>query len=352
MSAVLNVANQLGSILPKKYCVVINKSTVPVGTTEDVRDEIAKNAKSKYDVVSNPEFLREGMAINDFMVPERVVVGISGSADEKVMRELYKPFISDDRPLYVCDPRTAELIKYAANTFLVTKISFMNEIAQLCERMGANVDIVRQAVGADSRIGSKFLNPGIGCGGSCFPKDVRALKYMSEKYDYDFKLLGAAMEINDQQKHVLVQKLLDHFNGDISGMTFAIWGLAFKPGTDDIREAPAIAIIKDVLKHNATVTAYDPAAGNNIRRLFFNENNLTVTEDKYEALEGASALLIATEWPEFAKSDLSQIAKLLIKPVIFDGRNIFPVEDTQTAGFSYYSIGRPPVDQKKVTVSS
>ena len=301
LSAVLNVANQLGSILPKKYCVIINKSTVPVGTAEAVRDVIIQKAKFEFDVVSNPEFLREGLAVKDFMEPERVVVGVNSLPAEKVMRKLYKPFLSKERPLYVSDQRTAELIKYAANTFLVTKISFMNEIAQLCERMGANVDIVRKAVGADSRIGSKFLYPGIGSGGSCFPKDVRALRYMSQQYDYDFKLLGAAIEINDQQKLVLVHKLFDHFKGDVYGLTFALWGLAFKPGTDDIREAPAIAIINELTTHGARVNAYDPAAGNNIRELYSGKNNVTVVDDKYEALNGASALLLATEWPEFVK---------------------------------------------------
>ncbi len=343
LSAILAVAGELGGCLPKHYCVIINKSTVPVGTAEAVHEAIGDRATSSFDVVSNPEFLREGHAAQDFMEPERVVVGVSSKAAEAVMRELYVSFTDDERPLYITDPRTAELTKYAANTFLVTKISFINEIAQLCERMGADVDMLRQAVGADSRIGHKFLYPGIGCGGSCFPKDIRALKYMSQQHDYDFKLLSAAMDINDQQKHVLVHKLLDHFNGDISGQTFALWGLAFKPNTDDIREAPALVIINELIKAGAHVIAFDPEAGDHVRQLYQDNKQITIVSDKYKALEGATALLIATEWPEFAASDPEQIAKLLREPVIFDGRNIFQPAAMQAAGFTYYSIGRRPV---------
>ncbi|HEX4774683.1 MAG TPA: UDP-glucose/GDP-mannose dehydrogenase family protein, partial [Candidatus Saccharimonadales bacterium] len=340
---VLAVAKQLGSLLPPNYCVVINKSTVPVGTAEVVQDAIAKNAQGQFDVVSNPEFLREGKAVQDFMEPERVVIGIPNEQAEAVMRQIYEPFTDDTRPLLVTDPRTAELSKYAANTFLVTKISFMNEIAQLCERMGADVDLVRQIIGSDSRIGSKFLYPGIGSGGSCFPKDVRALKHMSEQNSYDFKLLGAAMAINDQQKHVLVNKLSDHFNGDIADKTFALWGLAFKPGTDDVREAPALVIIDSLLEHGAKVVAYDPEASDNVRELYQSNPNVKIVDDKYKALDGASALLIATEWPEFAEANLSQVADMLAEPVIFDGRNVFKPTDMQSVGFSYYSIGRRPV---------
>jgi UDPglucose 6-dehydrogenase len=343
LSAVLAVAKQLGSLLPPNYCVVINKSTVPVGTAEVVQDAIAKNAQGQFDVVSNPEFLREGKAVQDFMEPERVVIGIPNEQAEAVMRQIYEPFTDDTRPLLVTDPRTAELSKYAANTFLVTKISFMNEIAQLCERMGADVDLVRQIIGSDSRIGSKFLYPGIGSGGSCFPKDVRALKHMSEQNSYDFKLLGAAMAINDQQKHVLVNKLSDHFNGDIADKTFALWGLAFKPGTDDVREAPALVIIDSLLEHGAKVVAYDPEASDNVRELYQSNPNVKIVDDKYKALDGASALLIATEWPEFAEANLSQVADMLAEPVIFDGRNVFKPTDMQSVGFSYYSIGRRPV---------
>ncbi|HEY5152340.1 MAG TPA: nucleotide sugar dehydrogenase, partial [Candidatus Saccharimonadales bacterium] len=250
---------------------------------------------------------------------------------------------NDERPLYVTDPRTAELAKYAANTFLVTKISFMNEIAQLCERMGADVDMLRQAIGSDSRIGHKFLYPGIGCGGSCFPKDVRALKHMSENHGYEFKLLTAAMNINDQQQNVLAEKLLKHFDGNIGGRTFALWGLAFKPNTDDIREAPALVIIDRLLEKGAKVVAYDPEAADNVRALYKDKEGLAIVDDKYEALEGASALLIATEWPEFAGAGPERIAKSLQQKLVFDGRNIFRPETMEKAGFTYYSIGRRSV---------
>jgi len=345
LSAVLAVAGQLGDCLPANYCVVVNKSTVPVGTAEAVSEAIAAKAASPFDVVSNPEFLREGHAVEDFMNPERVVVGVSSKEAEAVMQELYASFTDDERPLYITDPRTAELTKYAANTFLVTKISFMNEIAQLCERMGADVDMLRQAIGADSRIGHKFLHPGIGCGGSCFPKDVRALRHMSEQYDYDFKLLGSAMSINDQQQRLLADKLLDHFDGKISGQTFALWGLAFKPNTDDIREAPALVIIDQLLDGGAKVVAYDPEAGEHVRARYAGNSNVSIVPDKYDALDKASALLIATEWPEFISGDLKRIAKTLKQPLIFDGRNVFQPEIMQKAGFTYYSIGRRPVMQ-------
>ncbi|MEK7599564.1 MAG: UDP-glucose/GDP-mannose dehydrogenase family protein [Patescibacteria group bacterium] len=343
LSAVLKVAEALGDCLPSEYCVVIDKSTVPVGTAEAVHEAIAAKATSPFDVASNPEFLREGHAIADFMEPERVVVGVSSKEAEAVMRELYASFTNDERPLYVTDPRTAELTKYAANTFLVTKISFMNEMAQLSERMGADVDMLRQAIGADSRIGEKFLYPGIGCGGSCFPKDVRALKHMSEEHNYDFKLLTAAMAINDQQQEVLVTKLLDHFDGNISGKTFALWGLAFKPNTDDIREAPALTIINRLLEAGAKVVAYDPEAADNVRAVYEGDDRVKIVDDKYDTLSGATALLIATEWPEFGDSDLSIVAKSLEQPLVFDGRNVFQPAQMQAAGFSYYSIGRRPV---------
>jgi UDPglucose 6-dehydrogenase len=341
LSAVLAVASQLGPILPKNYCVVIDKSTVPVGTAEAVREAIAQNASTEFDVVSNPEFLREGRAVADFMEPERVVVGVSTQKAEQVMRELYATFVNDERPLYVTDPATAELSKYAANTFLFTKISFMNEIAQLSEKMGANVDMIRQAIGSDSRIGHKFLYPGIGAGGSCFPKDVRALKYMAEQNNYDFKLLTAAMEVNDQQQHVLTEKIKDHFNGDVSGKTFALWGLAFKPNTDDIREAPALVLIKDLTEAGAKVTAYDPEAADNVRTFYKDQQRLIIVDSKEETLLNEDALLIATEWDEFKNADLDQIKS----KIIFDGRNIYKPEEMQAKGFTYYSIGRRPVVQ-------
>lgn len=343
LSAILSVAETLGDCLPKNYCVIVDKSTVPVGTAEAVRDKIAAKAKTSFDVVSNPEFLREGHAIEDFTQPERVVVGVSSPKAETVMRKLYAPFTSDERPLYVTDPRTAELIKYAANTFLVTKVNFMNEMAQLCERMGADVDMLRLGLGSDSRIGHKFLHPGIGCGGSCFPKDVRALKHMAEQHDYDFKLLHAAMTINDQQHNLLVEKLLKHFDGKIQGLTFALWGLAFKPNTDDIREAPALVIIDRLLEAGAKVLAYDPEAADNVRALYKGNDKVAIVDDRYEVLKSASALLIATEWTEFAAADLKKIAELLDQPLVFDGRNVFDPKVIGEAGFIYYGVGRQTI---------
>ena len=343
LTAVLAVAKQLGKHLPDDYCVVINKSTVPVGTAEAVRKAIAANAKSEFDVVSNPEFLREGLAVKDFREPERVVVGVTSKRAEAVMRELYASFINASRPLYVTDPATAELSKYAANTFLVTKISFMNEMARLSELMGADVDVLRQVIGADSRIGHKFLYPGIGSGGSCFPKDVRALKHMSDEHGYDFKLITAAMNVNEKQPLVLVDKINEHFESDLKVKSFAIWGLAFKPNTDDIRDAPALVIIDALLKAGAKVTAYDPEAGEHVRQRYANNKQIDVADEKYQALKAADALLIATEWPEFAEADLKKVASLLKQPLIFDGRNIFKPADMQKAGFTYYSIGRRPI---------
>lgn len=345
LSAVLAVAKQLGSCLPKDYCVVIDKSTVPVGTAEAVQAAIAANASSEFDVVSNPEFLREGFAVKDFMEPERVVVGVTSQKAEQSMRELYKSFVSSERPLYVTDPATAELAKYAANTFLVTKISFMNEIAQLCELMGADVDMLRKAIGSDSRIGHKFLYPGIGAGGSCFPKDVRALKHMADEHNYDFKLIKAAMTINDQQQRLLPSRIKDHFNGDVSGKTFALWGLAFKPNTDDIREAPALVIIDELVAAGAKVVAYDPEAADHVRAKYQGNSAVKIVDDKYDALDSAAALLIATEWSEFADADLQRIKDTLQEPLMFDGRNVFRPEVMAAAGFSYYSIGRRPVLQ-------
>jgi len=343
LSAVLAVAKQLGTCLPKHYCVVVDKSTVPVGTADRVREAIAASAQSEFDVVSNPEFLREGRAVEDFMEPERIVVGVDSKRAETVMRQLYASFIDDDRPIYITDTRTAEMTKYAANAFLVTKVNFMNEIAQLCERLGADVDLLRQAMGADSRIGHKFLYPGIGFGGSCFPKDVRALKHMADEQGYEFKLLAAAMDINYQQQGALVEKVLKHFDGDIKGKTLALWGLAFKPHTDDIREAPSLTIIDRLVEAGARVVAYDPEAADNVRRHYAGNEQVSVAKDKYAALAGASALLIATEWPEFATADLAKTKKALEQPVIFDGRNIFQPAALKTAGFAYYSIGRAPV---------
>lgn len=343
LSAVLAVAGELGKCLPDKYCVVIDKSTVPVGTAEAVRARIAASGAKDFDVVSNPEFLREGFAVKDFMEPERVVVGVTSDKAEKLMRELYEPFTDEKRPLYVTDPPTAELVKYAANAFLVTKISFMNELSHLSEKLGADVDMLRQGLGSDSRIGPKFLYPGIGAGGSCFPKDVRALKHMSEGLGYDFKLLKAAMAVNDQQHRVLVDRLLEHFKGDIKGKTFALWGLAFKPNTDDIREAPALTIIEALLDNGASVTAYDPEAADNVRARYEGNGRVRIADDPYVALDRADGLIIATEWPEFAEADLKKVADGLKRPLVFDGRNVFKPDTMEQAGFAYYSIGRRPI---------
>lgn len=343
LSAVLAVGGELGKCLPGKYCVIVDKSTVPVGTAEAVRAKIAGGGGKEFDVVSNPEFLREGFAVKDFMEPERVVVGVSSDRSEKVMRDLYEPFTGPERPLYITDPATAELAKYAANTFLVTKISFMNEMSHLCELMGADVDMLRQAIGSDSRIGHKFLYPGIGAGGSCFPKDVRALKHMSDEHGYDFKLLKAAMDVNNQQQHLLAEKVLGHFGGDIKGKTFALWGLAFKPNTDDIREAPALTMIDALLDAGAKVTAYDPEAGDNVKRHYAGDDRVSIVQDMYEAVDKAAALLVATEWSVFVECDLERLAKTLDSPLVFDGRNVFRPAAMKQAGFTYYSIGRQPV---------
>jgi UDPglucose 6-dehydrogenase len=345
LSAILAVAKELGKHLSQHYCVIIDKSTVPVGTSEKVQQAISEHATTEFAVVSNPEFLREGFAVQDFMEPERVVIGVTSSQAEAVMRELYASFISDERPLLVMDPATAELAKYAANSFLVTKISFMNEIAQLCERLGADVDQLRQAIGYDSRIGYKFLYPGIGYGGSCFPKDVRALKHIAEEHQYNFKLIDAALAVNKQQQHTLVDRVMDHFNGNIQGKTIAIWGLSFKPNTDDIREAPSLVIIDALLQAGAKITAYDPEAGDHVGEHYKDNKNVTVRNEKYAALSGATALVIATEWAEFIEADIAIIAKKLEQKLIFDGRNVFYPETMQAAGFSYYSIGRRPVLQ-------
>lgn len=344
LSIIKQVAADLSTIMPKHFCVVINKSTVPVGTAETVKNIIAKHTPNdQFDVVSNPEFLREGHAIKDFMEPERIVIGVTNDQSEKVMRGVYQKFIDDGRLFMVTNPKTAELVKYAANTFLVAKISFMNEISQLCERMGANVDMVREAMGADSRIGSKFLYAGIGAGGSCFPKDVRALKKMSEDYNYDFKILNATIAVNHQQHHHLLSKIKAHFDDDIAGKTFALWGVAFKPDTDDIREAPALTLVDGLVQHGAKVIAYDPEAGDNADRHYKDNDAVTIVRDKYEALKDAAGLLIATEWSEFVKADLSKIKDALTHTVIFDGRNIFEPVTVQDAGLDYHSIGRQPV---------
>lgn len=334
---VLGVAHELGLIL-NDYVVVVDKSTVPVGTAEKVKSAIAKHAKVDFDVVSNPEFLREGVAVDDFMKPDRVVIGTDSERAKKLMAELYAPFVRSGNPLIYMDVRSAELTKYAANSFLATKISFMNEIAQLCERLGADVDMVRLGVGSDDRIGKRFLFPGIGYGGSCFPKDVQALVKSAKEADYDFQILNAVMDVNEKQKLHLMPKISNFFNGDLKGRHFALWGLAFKPNTDDIREAPALYIIESLMAQGATVTAFDPEAMPNVKQLM--GESIAFAENQYEALEGADALIIATEWNEFRTPDFLKIVRAMKRKAIFDGRNLFDVKSISELGFHYESIGR------------
>ena len=335
---VLSVADELGKLL-KGYKVIVNKSTVPVGTADKVRAAITNNYNGEFDVVSNPEFLREGVAVDDFMKPDRVVVGTSAERARKLMSELYAPYVRQGNPIIFMDERSSELTKYAANSFLATKISFMNEIAQLCERMGADVDMVRRGIGSDERIGKRFLFSGIGYGGSCFPKDVQALVQSASEAQYDFKILKAVEKVNGMQKLHLVEKIKAHYNGDLKGKHFALWGLAFKPNTDDIREAPALSIIDALLKEGATVTAYDPEAMEPVKRQI--GATIKYALSQYQALEGADALLIATEWSEFRTPDFERIEKLLPAKVVFDGRNLFEVAKMNSMGYRYISIGRP-----------
>lgn len=337
---VLAVADNLGKIL-KDYAVVVNKSTVPVGTAEKVRNAIAANAKAEFDVISNPEFLREGVAVQDFLKPERVVVGTRSEKAKKIMQELYEPFVRQGNPVIFMDERSAELTKYAANAFLATKISFMNEIANLCEKVGADVDFVRKGIGTDSRIGKQFLYAGIGYGGSCFPKDVQALHFTSKEYDYNFGILNAVMDVNAQQRKLFFSKISAKYNGQLAGKTIALWGLAFKPNTDDIREAPALYLIDELLAAGANVRAYDPEAMANVQRIY--ADKIFFAKDEYEALDGADFLVIVTEWNEFRSPDFDKVKSLLKEPVIFDGRNVFNLETMKELGFAYQSIGRSKV---------
>ena len=337
---ILGVADDLGKII-KDYKVIIDKSTVPVGTADKVHAAIAKNTSIEFDVVSNPEFLREGVAVDDFMKPDRVVIGTTSERAKKLMNDLYAPFVRQGNPIIFMDEKSAELTKYAANSFLATKITFMNEIAQLCERLGADVDMVRKGIGSDERIGKRFLFPGIGYGGSCFPKDVRALVQSSNEVDYDFKILNAVMDVNEKQKLHLLPKIKAYFNNDLKGKKIALWGLAFKPNTDDIREAPALYIIEELLKAGASVTAYDPEAMNNVKTLL--GNTITFSERQYDALEDADILVIATEWSEFRTPDFDKIISTLKNKVIFDGRNLFDLKYMEEMGFHYVSVGRKTI---------
>jgi UDPglucose 6-dehydrogenase len=345
---VLGVADELGKLIEAgDYKVIVDKSTVPVGTAEKVREAIlasaAKNRPGQdigdaFDVVSNPEFLREGVAVEDFMKPDRVIVGTHAERARKLMSQLFAPFVRQGNPIIFMDERSAELTKYAANSFLATKISFMNEIAQLCERLGADVDMVRKGIGSDERIGKRFLFPGMGYGGSCFPKDVQALVRSSHDVDYDFKILNAVMEVNERQKLHLLPKIKTYFDGKLEGKRFAFWGLAFKPNTDDIREAPSLYLVDALIKEGASITAFDPEAMNNVKQLI--GDKIAYADSQYAALKGADALVIATEWNEFRTPDFLKMVSSLKNKVIFDGRNLFDVAAIRELGFHYESIGR------------
>jgi len=338
---ILNVSEDLGPLL-KDYVVIVDKSTVPVGTAEKVRARIAKKATVEFDVVSNPEFLREGVAVEDFMKPDRVVLGTTSPKAHKVMEALYAPFVRQGNPIIFMDERSAELTKYAANSFLATKISFMNEIANLCELVGADVDSVRKGVGTDSRIGKRFLFPGIGYGGSCFPKDVQALAKSSEEVQYHFKILKAVMDVNAEQKTRLIPRIKEHFKGNLNGKTIAMWGLAFKPHTDDIREAPSLYNIDELLSEGVIIKAHDPEGMKNVERQL--GNKIQYFESPYEAAENADAIFIATEWPEFRAPDFDRLSAILKEKVIFDGRNLYDLSLMKELGYKYFSIGREVIN--------
>ena len=337
LSYVLGVAGQLGPLL-NSYKVIIDKSTVPVGTADLVREAILPGATVEFDVVSNPEFLREGFAVEDFMKPDRIVIGTESPRAREILTDLYSPYVRQGNPIYFMDERSAEMTKYAANSFLATKISFMNEIARLCERVGANVDQVRLGIGSDERIGKRFLFPGLGYGGSCFPKDVQALVHTANQNEYDFKILQAVMEVNQSQKAFFAQKILHFFQGDLKGKRIALWGLAFKPDTDDIREAPALDLIDTLREAGAEIVAFDPEAMPNVKQVL--GDAIRYAESAYSALDQADALVVATEWAVFRNLNMDEIKNRLKAPVVFDGRNIFQPGKMKTLGFQYFSIGR------------
>jgi UDPglucose 6-dehydrogenase len=338
---ILGVAEQLGPLL-ENYAVIVDKSTVPVGTAERVIDKIKLGAKVDFDVVSNPEFLREGVAVDDFMKPDRVVIGTDSEKAQKVMNELYAPYVRQGHPILFMDIRSAELTKYAANAFLATKITFMNEIANLAEKLGADVENVRRGIGTDDRIGKRFLFAGIGYGGSCFPKDVMALSKTSKEYNYDFKMLDAVMDVNHAQKTKLIPNIKSYFKNDLKGKTIGMWGLAFKPNTDDIREAPALYLIDELVKAGAKVTVFDPEAMENVKNTI--GDKVTYATNQYNAIDGADALLIVTEWSVFRSPDFDKMDTLLKNKVVFDGRNLFDLLKMQELGYTYVSIGRKEIN--------
>ncbi len=341
LSYVMKAADHFGPMI-KDYKVIVDKSTVPVGTAEKVASVLKKHiSDDMFDVVSNPEFLREGVAVEDFLKPDRVVVGTSSPKAQKVMEELYKPFVRQGNPIIFMDEPSAEMTKYAANSFLATKISFMNEIANLCEIVGADVDKVRLGIGSDTRIGKRFLFPGVGYGGSCFPKDVKALSYTADENAYDFKILKSVMNVNQLQRQHFLEKIVNRFGDDLSGKTIGMWGLAFKPNTDDIREAPALYLIEELLKRGAKIQAFDPEAIENVKALFGDQ--VVFAKNQYGAINGADFLVIVTEWSVFRTPDFNKIKETLTLPLIFDGRNLYEVEHLEELGFEYHSIGRRAV---------
>lgn len=342
LSYILNVAEELGKLI-ENYKVIVDKSTVPVGTAEKVTAVIAKNAKVEFAVVSNPEFLREGFAVSDFMKPDRVIIGTTDDRARKVMESLYRPFVRQGNPIYFMDEKSAELTKYAANSFLATKITFMNEIANFCELVGADVDQVRIGIGSDTRIGKRFLFPGIGYGGSCFPKDVQALVKSGASNNYKFEILTAVMSVNNAQKTILLPKIINYFRGNLSGKKIALWGLAFKPDTDDIREAPALVMIDSLLNLGAKISAFDPEAMENVKKSI--GNKIEYANNEYAALDGADALLICTEWGIFRNPDFTRMKSLMKDAVLFDGRNLFEIEEMNDKGFYYCSIGRNVIEK-------
>jgi UDPglucose 6-dehydrogenase len=337
LSYILGVAKDIGKQI-KEYKVIVDKSTVPVGTSDIVKETISNETNVEFDVVSNPEFLREGFAVDDFLKPERIIVGSSSEKASKLMQKLYKPFVRSGNPIIIMDERSAELTKYAANSFLATKITFMNEIANFCEKVGADVDMVRAGMGTDSRIGKRFLFPGIGYGGSCFPKDVKALFKSGQENGYEFDILKSVIKVNDIQKKILIPKILSQYNNSLKGKTFGIWGLAFKPETDDIREAPALYMIDELLKEGASVRVFDPEAMNNVEKKY--GDKLYYSEHMYDATMDVDALIICTEWSIFRTPDFNKLKSNMKAPVIFDGRNLYEVNDVNSEGFSYTSIGR------------
>ena len=342
LSYILGVAEQLGKLI-SEYKVIVDKSTVPVGTAEKVHAVIAKNAQVDFAVVSNPEFLREGFAVSDFMRPDRVIIGTRDERARKVMESLYRPFVRQGNPIYFMDEKSAELTKYAANSFLATKITFMNEVANFCELVGADVDQVRVGIGSDTRIGKRFLFPGIGYGGSCFPKDVKALVKSGEDLNFQFEILSAVMKVNKEQKTILLPKIKNYFRGDLSGKKIAVWGLAFKPDTDDIREAPALFMIEALLDAGVNISVYDPEAMKNVKKSL--GDKIEYATDEYTALNGADALLICTEWGIFRNPDFTRMKSLMKDAVLFDGRNLFEIEEMNDRGFYYCSVGRKIIEK-------